>query len=320
MMLAMCIAPASSSAAAPRLTVKAKPTAIAGANLAVTAHITPAVTGLGVTLQSGNKRLGSARTNKLGNATFSVRLTTDTKLRATLNSRPSVQSPAISVTVYHHTKLLVDWPDYTLSCTGEGIDAYISPAVAGRTVVMQYIYNGAWITEDTQVTDSDGYVRMRLGDNSNAEAVGTTMTATERMYVPSKGRYLPVSAKKDLSYDGCGDSSGPGSEVLTAYYTGDGVVGSKENFSWDVANTDPFLWDGKDATMQFDVCSGPASVCDASDPSMPTIYQDITTITGDSSGNFTWHPTTAGEYVARVSLWDAGTMLTYASMAYPIGK
>jgi len=259
-----------------------------------------------------------AQTNAQGTAVFTLKLAKDAKVSARISATPSIRSKTVTIMVFHRTKLLVDWPTYTISCTNEGIDAYISPAMAGRKVTMQYKYFGSWVTEDTAVTDSGGYARLKLADNSNTEPAGTTLTADERIVIQAKGRYLAVSAVRSLEYEGC-DSSATGDQ-LSAYYTGDGVVGGKEVFDWDLTNTDPLLWSGRNATVQLEVCDEDATTCDPADQNMPYIYQDITTVTGNASGSFTWSPTAAGNYVVRVSLWDNGQLLNWGSMSYAIGN
>ena len=315
---ALCSAPTASHAANATVTLTAKPTAIAGATIKITAHVTPSRPGVAVTLLSGTRGVRKAQTNAQGTAVFALKLAKDAKVSARIAATPSIKSKTVTITVFHRTKLLVDWPTYTISCTNEGIDAYISPAMAGRKVTMQYLNLGSWITEDTGVTDSGGYVRLTLSDNSNNEPAGSTMTDDERIVVHSKGRYLTVSARRSLEYEGCGSaSSGDG---LNAYYAGDGIVGGKEVFSWDLTNTDPLLWSGQDATVQLEICDADANTCDPSDQNMPYIHQAITTVTGDDSGNFNWSPSSAGNYVVRVSLWDSGQMLTWLSMSYAISN
>ena len=311
-------APTSSQAANSKVSLSAKATAIAGATIKVTSHVTPSRAGVAITLLSGSASVRKAKTNASGNAVFAIHLAKDAKLTARVTANPAVHSKTVTITVFHRTKLLVDWPTYTISCTNEGIDAYISPAMAGRKVTMQYLSLGTWITEDTAVTDSGGYVRLMLSDNSNNEPSGTTMTDDERIVVHSKGSYLTVSARRSLEYEGCGSASS--GNDLNAYYAGDGVVGGKEVFSWDLTNTDPLLWSGQDATVQLDICDADANTCEPADQNMPYMYQDITTVTGDDSGSFNWSPSSAGNRVVRVSLWDDGQMLSWLSMTYAISK
>jgi hypothetical protein len=311
-------APIASQAASSKVSLSAKATAIAGATINVTAHVTPTKSGVAITLLSGSASVRKAKTNARGNVVFAIHLAKDAKLTARVTATPAVRSKTVTITVFHRTKLLVDWPTYTISCTNEGIDAYISPAMAGRKVTMQYLNLGSWITEDSAVTDSGGYVRLMLADNSNDEPAGTTLSADERIVVHSKGRYLTVSARHSLEYEGCGSASS--GDDLNAYYAGDGIVGGKEVFSWDLTNTDPLLWSGQDATVQLEICDAGANTCDPSDQNMPYMHQAITTVTGDDSGSFNWSPSSAGNYVVRVSLWDNGQMLNWLSMSYAISN
>ena len=135
---ATCSSPTASHAASAKVTLNAKPTAIAGATLNITAHVTPLRPGITVILLSGTASIRKVKTNSQGNAIFALKFAKDATLAAQIAAIPSVRSQPVSIAVFHRTKLLVDWPTYTLSCTNESIDAYISPAYAGRTVTMQY--------------------------------------------------------------------------------------------------------------------------------------------------------------------------------------
>jgi len=302
-------------AASTKVTLSAKSTTIAGAALKVTAQVTPRRSGVAITLLSGVVSARKVYTNAQGNAVFNLKLVKDTKLTARVTARPSVRSKSVAISVFHRTNLLVDWPSYAISCTDEGISAYVSPALAGRKVTMQYQSNGEWIDEDTQTTDKDGYVYLKLIDNSNAESQSTTILADERIVVKAKGRYLAVSAKRTLEYEGCSSTTG---EVIDAYYDGAQAVGTPEIYTWELLNTDPLSWSANDATMQIDLCNEGTDMCDAEDPDMPWVYQDKTTVTGDDSGTFSWTPTVAGDYVIRISLWDNNQMLTNVSTGYAI--
>jgi len=314
---ALCNTPAASHATSTKVTLSAKPTAIAGATIKVTAHVTPNKSGVAVTLLSGTKGVRKTETNSQGTAVFSLELAKDTKLAARITTTPSIRSNTVPITVFHRTKLLVDWPTYAISCSNEGIDAYISPAMAGRNVVMQFQSNGEWVTEDSDTSDGGGYVHLMLTDNSNSEPTGTTMLANERIVVEAKGRYLAVSATHSLEYEGCSTTTG---EIINAYYSGTETVGTPETYTWELTNTDPLLWTGHDATMRIDICSADTETCDVADQNMTSVYQDITTVTGNTSGTFSWTPAISGNYLIRISLWDNSQMLPYVSTAYAIAN
>ena len=317
--LALCSAPASSMAASAKVSLNGKTTAIAGTTYKVTAHIAPNRSGVGMTLLLGTKGIRHAQTNAQGNATFLIKLAKDATLRAKVTNAPTIKSTPLSVAVFHRTTLNVDWPTYTLSCTNETVDVFVSPAIAGRTVTMQYQNNGAWVNEDIGTTDRHGYVRLSLSDNSNTELIGTTMASLERIVVSAKGRYLATSDTTTLEYEGCGDGTST-AEILDGYYNGNAVVGGSEDYSWDLTNADPTMWVGGTATVVMDVCDADTRTCQPASDAMSHMYQDTTAVHGNDSGSFIWVPATSGNYVVRLSLWNDGQMITWVAQTYAISN
>jgi hypothetical protein len=306
-------------AAGSKVTLNGKTTAIAGTTYKVTAHIAPSRSGVSLTLMSGATGIRRAQTNAQGNATFSIKLAKDATLRAKMTTAPTLRSTPLAVAVFHRTTLAIDWPTYTISCTNETIDAYVSPARSGRTLTMQYQNGGAWVTEDSGTTDSEGYLRLKLQDNSNSQPVGSTMSAVERIVVSAQGRYLGKTVETTLDYEGCGEGTAVG-DVLDGYYLGNAVVGEPEEYSWNLSNTDASLWVGGTATVLMDVCDADAHKCEPASAAMSHMYQDSTAVTGNASGSFTWIPAASGNYVVRLGLWNGGQMLRWVAQRYAISN
>lgn len=314
LVMAAFSAPPESQAAGNKVTLSAKTTTVAGTTLKVTARLTPRRSGVAITLLSSAGNTREIKTNAQGNAIFNIKLKKDARLSARISETPSVRSKSITISVFQKTKLTVNWPNSPISCTNEGIHAYVSPAISGRKVIMQYESDGDWVDEDTKITDNLGHVYLALLDDSNYESPGTTLLADERIVVQAKGRYLAVSAVKMLEYKGCATAE------INAYYSGTETVGTPEIYTWDLSNADPVLWTDNNATVQIDVCNEGTNTCDPENQNMPSVYQDQTPVNGDDSGTFSWTPTVAGDYVIRISLWDNNQMIFNVSTAYSIGN
>lgn len=184
---------------------------------------------------------------------------------------------------------------------------------------MQYQNGETWVTEDSGTTDSNGYLRLKLQDNSNFQPIGSTMSAVERIVVSAQGRYLGKTVETTLDYEGCGEGTAVG-DVLDGYYLGNAVVGEPEEYSWDLSNTDASLWVGGSATVVMDVCDADAHTCEPTSAAMSHMYQDSAVVTGNASGSFTWIPAASGNYVVRLGLWNGGQMLTWVAQSYAISK
>jgi hypothetical protein len=310
-MLSLFIVVPGASASSQKLTLNGPTTVSYKSSHTYIAKFVPARKGVVVDLVSANKVIMRAKTNASGVIKFHRVVTGDFKAFARLASNHRIHSTVINVKVIYRSSVSVTWPTDAIPCVGATVEAVVTPAISGRTVIMQYwAIDNTWVTEDVQKTSRNGHVILHFEDNSNYGPVSDTFTDNERIVIPKSGRYLAVQTTPvSLSYQGCGNSVN--GKITENHSHSDGMIGGIETFGWSLTNSNSTQWNIAAVVLQ--ACNSSLHACDPTDPNMPVDYSDSTSVTGDISGSFNWSPSHAGSFVVQIGFWADGQLIDYQS-------